>query len=291
MAILIDKETKVVVQGITGTAGRAHVQTMRAFGTNIVAGTKPGTSGEEVDGIPVFSTVKEAIDKRGANTAIVFVPAKFAKAAALESINAGIKTIVVTPEHVPIQDTIEIIETARKKGATIIGPNTAGIIAPSLKIKVGFVPNKYYIPGNIGVASRSGTLLYELGSRLTASGLGQSTCVGVGGDPIVGTRLAEVLKMFEKDPETHAMLIIGEIGGTQEEEVAKLVSEGVIKKPVVAYIVGKSVPAGKRMGHAGAIMEGEHDTIESKINILKNAGIEVAETLQQTIDLLRKYVT
>ncbi|MGC8694268.1 MAG: succinate--CoA ligase subunit alpha [Candidatus Micrarchaeia archaeon] len=290
MAILIDKDTKVVVQGITGTAGKAHTRTMLDFGTNIVAGTKPGASGETVYNIPVFSTVKEAIEKTGANTSIVLVPAQFAKSAAIESINAGIKLIVIAPEHVPIHDVMEIIENAKRKGCTIIGPNTAGIIAPSLKCKVGFVPNRYYMPGSIGIASRSGTLLYEFGNRLTSNNLGQSTCVGVGGDSVVGMRMADIVKLFEKDPETKVSLLIGEVGGTQEEEVAELVANGVIKKPVVAYLVGKSAPKDKRMGHAGAIMLQGKGTIESKIKILKEAGVEVADTMEDAVRLLREHI-
>ncbi|MCL5433797.1 MAG: succinate--CoA ligase subunit alpha [Candidatus Marsarchaeota archaeon] len=290
MTILIGKDTKVVIQGMTGTAGKAHTRTMLDFGTNIVAGTKPNASNESVYDIPVFSTVKEAIEKRGANTSIVLVPAQFAKNAALEAINAGIKLVVIAPEHVPIQDTMEIIENARKKGCTIIGPNTAGVIAPNVKCKVGFVPNRYYTPGSIGIASRSGTLLYEFGNRLTSEGLGQSTCVGVGGDSIVGTRMADVVKLFEEDFETKATLLIGEVGGTQEEEVAELVAKGIVRKPIVAYLVGKSAPKDKRMGHAGAIMLQGKETIESKIRILKNANIEVADTMQDALKFLRKYV-
>ncbi|MEM0201552.1 MAG: succinate--CoA ligase subunit alpha [Candidatus Micrarchaeaceae archaeon] len=290
MAILIDENTRVIVQGITGTAGRAHTKTMLQFGTNIVAGVKPGSEGEKVENVPVYSTVEEAMREGKANASIIFVPAKFAKAAAIEAINAGIKLLVLPPEHIPIHDTMYVLELANRMGTKIIGPNTAGIIAPGIRCKIGFVPNKYYIDGHVGVASRSGTLLYEFGSRLTLEGLGQSTCIGVGGDPIVGTRIGNVLQMFEHDPKTKVSLIIGEIGGTQEEEVADLIASGLIKKPVVAYIVGRSVPAGKRMGHAGAIMYGEKGTMESKIKALSKAGVNIAGTMQDTVDIVKNLI-
>ncbi|MDE1811014.1 MAG: succinate--CoA ligase subunit alpha [Candidatus Micrarchaeota archaeon] len=289
MAILVDENTRVVVQGITGSAGQAHAKTMLEFGTKIVAGTKPGVDSGEVLGIPVFSTVKRAVEEKGANASIILVPPSAAKGAALEAIAAGIKLIVVAPEHIPIHDELEIMEAARANGVTVVGPNTAGIIAPSKKCKIGFVPNKYYIPGRVGLMSRSGTLMYEAGSRLKKAGIGESTAIGVGGDMVIGSRFADLLQKFESDPETDVSFIVGEIGGSQEEEAAQLVSSGKIKKPVVAYIVGRSAPKGKRMGHAGAIMSGDAGTMESKINAMREAGINVVSTMDEAVREVAKY--
>lgn len=292
MAILVDENTRVVVQGITGTAGQAHTSTMIAFGTKIVAGTKPGVAeGTRVLGAPVYPTVKRAIEESGANTSIIFVPPAFAKGAAMEAIDAGIKLIVLVPEHIPIQDVLSVVEAAKAAGATVVGPNTAGLIAPSLKCKVGFVPNKYYTPGTVGLISRSGTLMYEAGSRLTKAGMGQSTAIGVGGDMVVGSRFAELLERFEADPQTKATLMVGEIGGSQEEEAARLIASGKIRKPVVAYIVGQSAPKGKRMGHAGAIVSADTGTMESKLAALQGSGVKVARTMDEAVRLIAESIS
>ncbi len=288
MAILVDENTKLCVQGITGKAGSLHTSTMLEYGTKIFAGVRPGAEGEEVYGIPVFNRVSTAVEETGVNASIIFVPAAMAKGAALEAIAAGIKLIVIIPEHVPIHDSLEIMAAAEEAGATVVGPNTPGFIAPSLKCKIGFVPNRYYIPGPVGVAARSGTLTYEIVSRLTLAGIGQSTAIGVGGDPVIGTRFPELLKRFEADSETKVILLIGEVGGTQEEEAAALVETGKIKKPVIAYIAGFSAPPGKRLGHAGAIISGSHGTMESKLRAFERAGIAVAKTPSQVLDLVRE---
>lgn len=288
MSILLNAETKVVVQGITGSAGGMHTKNMLEYGTKIVAGVRPGAEGQEVHGVPVFNTVKSAVEKTGANTSILFVPGGVVKSAAIEAMDAGIKLLVIVPEHVPLHDTMEIVTYAKKKGVVVIGPNTAGMIAPESKTKVGFVPNGYFVPGSVGVASRSGTLMYEIISRLTLNELGQTTCIGVGGDPIVGTRFPELLKMFQKDPQTKAILLIGEIGGSQEEDAAALVSSGVVTKPVIAYIAGRSAPKGKKIGHAGAIVAGDKGTMESKLAAFEDAGIKVAKTPGEVVELVRK---
>ncbi|MBI4015159.1 MAG: succinate--CoA ligase subunit alpha [Candidatus Aenigmarchaeota archaeon] len=288
MAILVNSETKVCVQGITGKAGTLHTGTMLEYGTKIVSGVRPGAEGEEVLGIPVFNRVSTAVEETGANSSIIFVPAAMAKGAALEAINAGIKLIVIIPEHVPLHDELEIMQAAEDSGIVVVGPNTPGLIAPSLKCKIGFVPNKYYIPGSVGVMARSGTLTYEIVSRLTLAGIGQSTAIGVGGDPVIGSRFPDLIKKFEADPETKVILLIGEVGGTQEEEAAALVADGKIKKPVVAYIAGFSAPPGKRLGHAGAIISGSQGTMESKLKSFQKAGIAVAKTPSEVLDLVKQ---
>lgn len=278
----------MVVQGITGNAGSTHAKTMLEYGTKVVAGVKPGGAGQEVLGVPVYDTVKDAVAAKGANTAIMFVPAKAAKGAAFEAIDAGIKTLVVIPEHVPPLDVIAILEKAEQNGVMVVGPNTPGIINPGAKTKVGFVPNQYYIPGNVGVASRSGTLTYEIVSRLTNKGIGQSTCLGVGGDPIVGTPFPKIVRMFQEDSETKVILLVGEIGGSQEEEVAELVKKGVVTKPVIAYIAGSTAPQGKRLGHAGALISGEKGTIASKLSAFDSSGIKVAKMPKEVVELVEK---
>ncbi len=285
---MIDSSTRVVVQGITGKAGSLHTKTMLEYGTNIVAGVRPGAEGEEVHGILVYNKVKSAVAEHDANASILFVPGPLVKGAALEAINAGIRLLVIIPEHVPIHDTIEIMEHARKKGAAVVGPNTAGLIYPEYKCKIGFVPNKYFIPGPVGIGSRSGTLMYELVARLTRSNIGQSLCVGVGGDPIVGMRFPQLLRIFQKDKNTKAILLIGEIGGTQEEDAAELVVSGEITKPVVAYMAGHSAPKEKKIGHAGAIVSGEKGTMESKLRAFEKAGIGVAKTPGEVVNLICK---
>jgi len=276
MSIIINSQTRLLVQGITGNAARHHTKLMMEYGTNIVAGVRPGAGGTEMHGVPVFDTVQDAVEKQRPNMSILFIPAKVMKQAAYEALEAGIKAIVMVSEHIPFHDTMEIIAKAQALNALVIGPNTPGLISPVEKCKVGFVPTDYYIPGSVGVASRSGTLTYEIVSRLTRAGIGQSTCVGIGGDPIIGTLFSDVLKLFQNDPETKAILVIGEIGGTMEEELAVYIGERRTK-PAVAFIAGRNVPEGKRLGHAGAIVEGTRGTAESKIQALTDAGVKVGD--------------
>jgi succinyl-CoA synthetase alpha subunit len=291
MSIIINSQTQLVVQGITGTAARYHTQLMIEYGTNIVAGVRPGASGTEVHSVPVFDTVADAIAKRKANTSILFIPAKAMNQAAFEALEAGIKTIVMVSEHIPLHDTMEIIAKAQELSARVIGPNTPGLISPSEQCKVGFVPSAYYMPGSIGVASRSGTLTYEIVSRLTGAGIGQSTCVGIGGDPIIGTPFSQVLELFQNDAATKAILLIGEIGGTMEEDAAALVEQGKITKPVIAYLAGRTAPSDKKMGHAGAIIAGGRGTIASKLEAFKRASIPVAAVPNEVVPLIKKALT
>lgn len=287
MSILINKNTRLLVQGITGEAAQHHTKNMMQYGTNIVAGVRPGSGGTEVHDVSVYDTVAEAVQEKNANTSILFIPAKVMKQAAFEAIDAGIKTIVMVSEHIPVHDTMEIIAYGKEKDVTIIGPNTPGLISTSEKCKVGFVPSAYYVPGNVGVASRSGTLTYEIVSRLTKAGIGQSTCVGIGGDPVVGKSFAEILRLFQDDPETKVILMIGEIGGNLEEEAAELVQKRIVTKPVVAYIAGRTAPPDKKMGHAGAIIAGDRGTIESKLKSFGQAKIPVAKVPNEVVDLIK----
>ncbi|MFO7792943.1 MAG: succinate--CoA ligase subunit alpha [Candidatus Saliniplasma sp.] len=275
MGIIIDKDTKVVVQGITGTQGKFHSKYMRDYGTNIVAGVTPGKGGKEVDGVPVFNTVERAKEEKSANTSIIFVPARFCKDAAFEAITAGMDPVVIITESIPVQDSSEIMRVAELHDTTIIGPNTPGIITPG-ESKVGIMPNHIFEAGNIGLVSRSGTLTYEIVNSMTKRGYGQSTAFGLGGDPIVGMDFIGSLKRFEEDPDTEAMVLIGEIGGNAEEKAARYIDKNV-EKPVVAYIAGRTAPEGKRMGHAGAIVsESGTGTAESKIKAFEKAGVPVA---------------
>ncbi len=287
MSILIDGTTRLVVQGITGKAAQHHALLMQQYGTNVVGGVRPGAGGGEIHGIPIFDSVVEACGACQPNMSILFVPASAMKLAAFEALDAGVRQLLMVSEHVPIHDTMEIVAKAHETGARIIGPNTPGLISPAARCKVGFLPSAYYMPGGVGVASRSGTLTYELVARLTEADIGQSTCVGVGGDPIVGTQFHEVVRLFEEDPETKAILLIGEIGGTMEEEAAALVQQSIVTKPVVAYLAGRSAPKDKKMGHAGAIVAGGRGTIESKMQAFKQAAIPVAEVPNDVVRLVR----
>lgn len=252
-------------------------------------GYKTGWGRGEVHGVPVYDSVAQAVEKHPhINTTILFVPPKGTKEAALEALNAGIKTVVMVAEHVPLHDNLEILEEGEKKGTLVIGPNTPGLISPSEQTKLGFVPSQYFIPGPIGVASRSGTLTYEIVSRLTLHGIGQTTCIGVGGDPIVGTPFPKILQFFEEDPETKAILLIGEIGGTREEEAAKMVRDRKITKPVFSYLVGRTAPEGKRVGHAGALIEGSRGTIQSKLTCFSEANVPVADTPADVIRIAKE---
>lgn len=287
MSVIVDKNTKVVVQGITGQEGRFHTAAMKKYGTDIVAGVTPGKGGQEVEGVPVYDTVVEVIRNHGANTSIIFVPSQAAKASVLESIEAGIKTIVVITEGIPQIDEIEFIEKAKRQGVTVVGPNCPGIINPIQKIKVGILPEHIFKPGPIGIISRSGTLTYEIAWHITAAGSGQSTCIGIGGDPITGIDYIELLNLFRDDEETSGIVLIGEIGGTAEERTAKYIMDTQYPKPVVAYIAGRTAPQGKRMGHAGAIIMGESGTAKSKTEAFTAAGVPTAEKPSDIIKLLK----
>jgi succinyl-CoA synthetase alpha subunit len=285
MAVIVDNDTKLVVQGITGYQGTYHSKAMRDFGTKVVAGTSPGKGGEKVNDIPVYESVAEAIQNEGANTSCIFVPAPFCKDAALEAIDAGIGTIVIVTEHLPVLDAIHLVAVARSRGVTVLGPNCPGIASPG-KAKVGILPNKIFKQGNIGVVSKSGTLTYEIVNAITEHKLGQSTCVGIGGDRVSGMSFIDVLERFQSDRQTKQIVLVGEIGGTAEEEAAEFIKKNV-DKPVVAYIAGRTAPPGKRMGHAGAIIARGRGTAESKIKALEAAGVKVAKIPTDVPELLR----
>jgi succinyl-CoA synthetase alpha subunit len=287
MGILVDSTTRAIVQGITGRQGSYQTKLMLDYGTKIVAGVVPGKGGTTVDGLPVFDTVSESFEAFSPNASIIFVPAPAAKDAVLEAIYNKIKTVVVITEHIPIKDAISIMDYAAQARATIIGPNTPGIITPG-KCKLGIMPADVFMPGAVGLASRSGTLTYEIAAALTAKGLGQSTCMGVGGDPIVGLNFIEALELFKADPNTEAVVLIGEIGGTMEEQTAKYIAETNYPKPVVAYVAGRFAPEGKRMGHAGAIITGKQGTAQSKIDAFSRAGVKVADKPSDVAALLAK---
>ncbi len=287
MGIIVNKNTKVIVQGITGTQGSFHTKLMLEYGTQIVAGVTPGKGGTKVHGVPVYDTVEEALGKHAANASIIFVPAPFAADAALEALENGIKTVVIITEHIPVKDSINVMTYANQVGATIIGPNTPGIITPG-ECKLGIMPAHIFKPGNVGMVSRSGTLTYEIAAGLTKRQLGQSTCIGLGGDPIVGLNFIDVLKLFEKDPQTEAVTLIGEIGGNLEELAAEYIATKNYPKPVVAFIAGRSAPPGKRMGHAGAIVMGKAGTAENKIEAFRKANVEVAEKPSDVAVLLER---
>lgn len=284
IGMIVDENTQVIVQGITGNQGSLHTRLMLKYGTNIVAGVTPGKGGATVHGVPVYDTVEEAQEKHSPNASIIFVPALFAADAALEAIDSGIRTVVIITEHIPIRDTVELIARARQANATIIGPNTPGIIAPE-KCKLGIMPVHIFTYGSVGIVSRSGTLTYEIAASLTRNQIGQSTCIGVGGDPITGLNFIDTLEMFEEDLETKAVVIIGEIGGNVEEVTAEYISRGY-PKPAVAFIAGRYAPPEKRMGHAGAIAMGNAGTAETKIKAFENAGVKVAEKPSDVAELL-----
>jgi len=287
MPILVGKKTRVIVQGITGSQGSFHTQLMLEYGTKIVAGSTPGKGGARVHGIPVFDTVQEAVENSKANASIIFVPASGAKDAALEAIANGLNPVVVITEGIPVKDEIQLMEVARLKGTTIIGPNTPGIITPG-QTKLGIMPGHIFKTGKVGLVSRSGTLTYEIAASLTKAGLGQSTCLGVGGDPVVGLSFVNVLEMFRKDPATKAIAMIGEIGGNAEEMAAAYVRKTKYPKPIAAYIAGRSAPPGKRMGHAGAIITGKAGTAETKIEALRRAGVKIALKPGEIAKLLKR---
>lgn len=275
MAILVDRNTRLLVQGITGREGSFHSQQMLAYGTRVVAGVTPGKGGQDVHGVPVFDTVRQAVQETGANASIVFVPARFAADAVLEAAEAGLALVVCITEGIPTLDVVRVRRCLESSGTRLLGPNCPGAITPG-QAKVGIMPGEIHFPGPVGVVSRSGTLTYEVVRALTQAGIGQSTCLGIGGDPVIGTDFVAALRLFEDDPETRAVVLIGEIGGSDEERAAGFIGREM-QKPVVAYVVGRSAPAGKRMGHAGAIIAGGSGTAEEKIRALRAAGVTVAE--------------
>ena len=286
MSILINKDTRLIVQGITGRDGSFHATKMKEYGTNVVGGTSPGKAGEEVAGIPVFNTVRDAVEATNANTSVIFVPAAFAKDAMLEAADAGIKLIICITEGVPTLDVVEAYRYIQIKGAQLIGPNCPGLISPAESM-VGIMPTNIFKKGHTGVISRSGTLTYQVVAALTAEGLGQSSAIGVGGDPIVGLYFQELLEMFQNDPETDSIAIIGEIGGDAEERAAEYIKQ-YVTKPVVAFISGREAPKGKQMGHAGAIISSSSGTAAEKVAAFEAAGIPVARETYEIPILLKQ---
>lgn len=286
MSILINKDTRLIVQGITGRDGSFHATKMKEYGTNVVGGTSPGKAGEEVAGIPVFNTVRDAVEATNANTSVIFVPAAFAKDAMLEAADAGIKLIICITEGVPTLDVVEAYRYIQIKGAQLIGPNCPGLISPGESM-VGIMPTNIFKKGHTGVISRSGTLTYQVVAALTAEGFGQSSAIGVGGDPIVGLYFQELLEMFQNDPETDSIAIIGEIGGDAEERAAEYIKQ-YVTKPVVAFISGREAPKGKQMGHAGAIISSSSGTAAEKVAAFEAAGIPVARETHEIPILLKQ---
>ena len=287
MSILLNKDTKVIVQGITGKQGQFHTGKMIEYGTNVVGGVTPGKGGQTVlDGVPVFNTVRAAVEATGATCSMITVPARFAVGSIMEAAEAGIELIVTLTEHIPIQDMIKARAYLDRKGVRMIGPNCPGLITAG-EAKVGIIPGNIVMPGPIGLVSRSGTLTYEVVYALTTKGIGQTTCVGIGGDPINGTNFIDVLQMFEDDPDTKQMVMIGEIGGSAEEEAAAYI-KAHITKPVYAFIAGQTAPPGRRMGHAGAIVEGNAGTAAGKVKALQEAGVKVAAHPEQIAELVEE---
>jgi succinyl-CoA synthetase alpha subunit len=286
VSILLDEKTRVVVQGITGRDGSFHAGQMMDYGTPVVAGVTPGKGGQKFqDTVPVFDSVHQAVAETGANTSVIYVRAPFAADAICEAADAGINLVVCISEGVPVRDMTRVMPLLRQSGTRLVGPNCPGLIAPSKKVKVGILPASILQPGAVGVVSRSGTLTYEVVFQLTRAGLGQSTCIGIGGDPVIGTNFIDTLGMFQADPETQAIVLIGEIGGTDEEEAARFIEKNVTK-PVVSFIAGQTAPPGKRMGHAGAIVSGGTGTAAEKIAAFKAVGVPVAKIPSEITDLL-----
>ena len=279
MSILVDRQTRLLVQGITGREGSFHAGRCKEYGTNLVAGVTPGKGGQMFDEeVPVYNTVMEAVDETGANASLIFVPPRLrADDAIVEAVDAGIQVIACITEGVPVRDTVRMVRYIRDKEATLIGPNCPGLISPGARCKVGIMPGAIHMPGGVGVVSRSGTLTYEAVGQLTGLGIGQSTCVGIGGDPVIGTSFIDILAMFEADPETDSVVLIGEIGGTREQEAAEYI-KSYFSKPVAALIVGRTAPPGRRMGHAGAIITGRAGRADEKIKALAAAGVAIVPT-------------
>jgi succinyl-CoA synthetase alpha subunit len=287
LSVMIGKDTRLVVQGITGRDGSFHTSQMMAYGTNVVAGVTPGKGGSRFeDRVPVFNTVQAAVDETGANTSIIYVRAAFAGDAICEAADAGVRVIVCITEGIPVKDMTRVLPFVRARGSRLLGPNCPGAIAPHDNVIVGILPTGIFEPGGVGVVSRSGTLTYEVVFQLTSAGIGQSTCVGIGGDPLIGTNFIDTLEMFENDGNTSAVALIGEIGGTDEQEAAEYISRKM-SKPVVAFIAGQTAPEGKRMGHAGAIVSGASGTAEEKIKAFEAAGVRVAAIPSEIARLLK----
>jgi len=287
VSILIDENTRLIIQGITGREGTFHCEQMLQYGTKVVAGVTPGKGGQEVLGVPVFNTVQEAMDATDANATVLFVPAKFTKSGLLEAIEAKVPTIITIAEHVPVHDMMEVYHKARRAGVKVVGPNSFGVISPG-KSKAGFMAHRLFIPGNVGLMSRSATNCYETVLMLTQAGIGQSTCVGVGGDMIPGSTFVDVLPQFEADPETKCVIMIGEIGGNEEELAAEYIKNHMTK-PVIALIAGKNAPKGRSMGHAGAIVSADGTgSAENKEKVLREAGVHIAETTTHIVDIVKQ---
>ena len=273
MTILVDKNTRLAVQGITGKEGSFHAKQCREYGTNIVAGITPGKGGAVHEGTPIFNTVEEAVEKEGVNASVIFVPPPFAADAILEAVAAGVELVICITEGIPTIDMVRVMSVIARSGSRLIGPNCPGIISPG-KCKIGIMPGSIFREGPVGVVSRSGTLTYEAVHQLSERNIGQSTCIGIGGDPVIGTNFIDALSLFNRDPETEAIVMVGEIGGTAEEEASRFIKENV-KKPVVGFIAGRTAPPGRRMGHAGAIISGGKGTAEEKIETMRKYGIHV----------------
>ena len=284
MAILVDNDTRLVVQGLTGSEGRFHGLRNRAYGTSLVAGVTPGKGGQDVEGVPVLDSVAEAVAEYDANTSMIFVPAPFAADAVYEAVDAGVHTVIAITEGVPAHEMLRIHSYIRSRGVRMLGPNCPGALSPG-KANVGIIPAEIFTPGNIGLVSRSGTLTYQIGHELTQMGLGNSTIVGIGGDPVVGSSFVDILRLFQDDPETEYVVMVGEIGGDEEEKAAAFI-ETDMTKPVVAYIAGFTAPPGKTMGHAGAIISGSSGTAEAKKQALEARGIRVGTTPTETAQLV-----
>jgi succinyl-CoA synthetase alpha subunit len=288
MAIVVDNETRLVVQGITGREGSFHATRNKDYGTNVVAGVTPGKGGEEVAGIPVFDAVREAVQETGANTAMVFVPARFAADAIYEAVDAGIGTVICITEGIPAHDMLRVYNFIRPRGVTLVGPNCPGVLSPG-KANVGIIPGEIFREGGVGLVSRSGTLTYQIGHELAQLGIGQSTIVGIGGDPVVGSSFIDILERFETDAETEVVVMVGEIGGAEEEKAAEFIGERM-SKPVVAYIAGFTAPPGKTMGHAGAIISGSAGTAQAKKEALEARGVRVGTNPTEVADLVAETV-
>jgi succinyl-CoA synthetase alpha subunit len=286
MGVLISKSTRVLIQGMTGYQGEFHTARMREFGTQVVAGVTPGKGGINVQGVPVFETIAEAVHSTGATAACIFVPARAAKDAALEAIEEQLNPVVIITEGIPVHDTLQIVAWAGQRGVHVVGPNCPGLTTPG-QCKIGIMPNPLFREGPVGVISRSGTLTYEIVAALTQQGIGQSTALGLGGDPVVGMSFKDGLRLFEDDPQTKAVVLIGEIGGGAEEEAAQFISAHMTK-PVIGYIAGRTAPPGKRMGHAGAVISGTAGTAESKIAALQGAGVKVATLPADVVGFVRE---
>ena len=288
MAIIVDNDTRLVVQGLTGSEGRFHGVRNKNYGTQVVAGVTPGKGGQDVEGIPVFNTVADAVAEAGANTAMIFVPARFAAPAIEEAIDAGVHTVIAITEGIPVYDMLSVYWKAKDAGVRLIGPNCPGVLSPG-KANVGIIPAQFFDPGGIGVVSKSGTLTYQIGNELKQAGVGNSTIVGIGGDPIVGSDFIDVLTLFEADDETELIVMVGEIGGDAEERAADFIAEDV-SKPVVAYIAGFTAPPGKQMGHAGAIISGSSGTAEAKKEALEARGVRVGRSPSEAAQLAAEAV-